>query len=65
MPVSSGTHTYINQCKKQKVPRHVQLTQKFLKNIDLLAVPFDKGIGFCIMPRKSYENKLQPILNLQ
>ena len=51
-------------CKKQKVPRHINLTKSFLKKHDLVAVPFDKGIGFCLMPRNSYEKKLEPILNL-
>ena len=27
-------------------------------------MPFDKGIAFCLMPRNSYEEKLEPILNL-
>ena len=63
--INIKTIQYVNQCKKQKVPRHIQLTKLFLKNNDLLAVPFDKGIGFCVMPRVSYENKLKPILDLK
>ena len=50
--------------KKQKVPKHISLTKVFLKKHDLIAVPFDKGIGFSIMPRNVYEKKLDPILNL-
>ena len=62
--INIKTLNYIKQCKKQKTPRHVTLTNLFLKTNDLLAVPFDKGIGFCIIPRKLYEEKLNPIINL-
>ena len=55
---------YIKTCKKQKVPNHIKLTREFLKKNELIAVPFDKGIGFCVMPVTSYQNKLMPILNL-
>ena len=50
--------------QKQKVPNHIKLTREFLKKNELIAVPFDKGIGFCVMPVSSYQNKLMPILNL-
>ena len=40
------------------------MTKQFLADNDLLAVPFDKGIGYCIMPRETYEKKLEPIINL-
>ena len=40
------------------------LTKKYLKDNNLLAVPFDKGIGICIMKAETYKNKLQDILNL-
>ena len=40
------------------------MTQQFLKDNDLVAVPYDKGVGYCIMPRQTYESKLEPIINL-
>jgi len=55
---------YIRQCEKQHIPRNLKLTQAFLKKHDLLAVPFDKGTGFCIMKASEYEAKLMDILNL-
>ena len=58
------TLDYIKTCNKQVTPRNITMTKKFLKQNDLLAVPFDKGIGFCIMPRATYEKKLNPIINL-
>ena len=62
--INIKTLNYINKCKKQKVPNHIKLTREFLKKNELIAVPFDKGIGFCVMPVSSYQNKLMPILNL-
>ena len=47
-----------NNSKKKKV----RIT--FQKRIKLIAMPFDKGIGFYVMPVTSYQNKLMPILNL-
>ena len=40
------------------------MTKQFLKNNDLRAVPYDKGIGYCIMTNKAYEDKLDPIIEL-
>ena len=62
--INVKTLNYIKSCKKQKTPRHVILTKQFLTKHNLLAVPFDKGIGYCLMPRDVYEQKLNPIINL-
>ena len=62
--INIKTLHYIKTCKNQKTPRHINMTKKFLEENKLVAVPFDKGIGFCLMPRKSYEDKLNPIINL-
>ena len=40
------------------------MTKRYLKEHDLLAIPFDKGIGMCIMKRSDYEEKLSSILDL-
>ena len=39
------------------------MTKKYLKEQDLLAIPFDKGVGICIM-KKEYHHKLNKIINL-
>ena len=62
--INIKTLSYIKTCKKQKPPRHIKMTQKFLKENDLRAVPFDKGIGFCVMDNQTYEKKLDPIIDL-
>ena len=30
-----------------------------------MAVPFDKGVGICLMRRETYEKRMSDILNLQ
>ena len=40
----------------------VEKTRKYLKDNGLLAVPFDKGVGFCIMRKQTYESKLEFLL---
>ena len=62
--INIKTLSYIKDCRKQKTPRNVQLTRKYLAENRLLAVPFDKGIGICIMKNDSYNEKLSVILNL-
>ena len=36
--------------------------RKYLKDNGLLAVPFNKGVGFCIMRKQTYESKLESLL---
>ena len=62
--INVKTLSYIKSCKQQKTPRHVNLTRQFLSKNNLLAIPFDKGIGYCVMPKQTYEEKLNPILQL-
>ncbi|XP_066929990.1 uncharacterized protein [Clytia hemisphaerica] len=40
------------------------MTQKYLKDRDLLAIPFDKGIGICVMNKETYNKKLDDIIKL-
>ena len=62
--INIKTLAYIKKCKKQKPPRNVKMTQKYLKDNELLAIPFDKGIGICVMKSETYNSKLDDITNL-
>ena len=62
--INIKTLAYIKNCKKQKPSRNIQLTKKYLKENSLLAVPFDKGIGICLMKLDVYNNKLDNIIKL-
>ena len=50
--INVKTLNYVKKCKKQKASRNVTLTKRYLKENNLLAVPFDKGIGICVMKWK-------------
>ena len=53
---------YIKKCSKQIIPRNLIMTKKYLEKHNLLAVPFDKGNGICLMKSQAYKNKLMDIL---
>ena len=62
--INIKTLTYIKNCNKQKPTRNIQMTRKYLKEHNLLAIPFDKGIGFCLMKSVTYEQKIKSIIDL-
>ena len=40
------------------------MTKRYLRDNKLLAVPFDKGIGICLMKSETYHDKMDDILRL-
>ena len=62
--INFKTLNYIKHCKQMKESRNIAMTKKYLKDNKLLAVPFDKGIGICIMSVDTYQEKMDTILNL-
>ena len=62
--INVRTLNYIKACNKQKASRHVHMTKRYLKEKRLLAVPFDKGIGICLMTVECYKQKMMEIIDL-
>ena len=62
--INVKTLAYIKRCKKLKTSRNIQMTRKYLKDHDLLAIPFDKGVGICVMKKQSYHEKMDKIISL-
>ena len=62
--INMKTISYIKKCKKQKASNNIKATKRYLKEKELLAVPFDKGVGICLMKKGDYETKLDAILQL-
>ncbi|MCP3849671.1 MAG: hypothetical protein GY694_05465 [Gammaproteobacteria bacterium] len=62
--INVKTVNYIKKCKQMKETKNVQMTKKYLKENDLVAVPYDKGTGICLMKRKTYEQKMEKIIEL-
>ena len=49
--------------KQTPSDKGVEKARKYLKSNGLVAVPYDKGVGFCVMRKDTYENKLSDILD--
>ena len=62
--INVKTLTYIKNCEKQTIPRNIQLTRRYLNEYNLLAVPFDKGIGIFVIQKETYNSRLNDIINL-
>ena len=62
--INIKTLNYIKQCNKLKSNRHISMTKRYLKDNKLLAVPFDKGIGICIMSVEMYKEKMNVVTSL-
>ena len=58
------TLDYIKKCKKLKSSKNIDMTKRYLRDNKLLAVPFDKGIGICLMKSETYHDKMDDILRL-
>ena len=54
---------YIKQNRKIPQDSAAEKVTKYLQKNGLLAVPFDKGVGFCVMRTTDYQTKLNDILN--
>ena len=63
--INVATMKYVKACSAQHTPRNLVMTKRYLKENKLLAIPFDKGTGICIMKKDTYRNKLKDILNLE
>ena len=48
--------------KQTPSDKGVEKARKYLKSNGLVAVPYDKGVGFCVIRKDTYENKLSDIL---
>ena len=62
--INAASMKYIQSCSSQKSPRNLIMAKKYLKDNNLVAVPFDKGVGFCVMKEQKYKDKLNDILKL-
>ena len=62
--INVKTLDYIRRCKRMKSSKNITMTKKYLKDNNLLAVPFDKGIGICLMKKDTYNDKMNDILKL-
>ena len=53
--IEAAAKRYAKNVKQTPSDKDVEKARKCLKDNGLLAVPFDKGVGFCVMKKKEYE----------
>ena len=54
---------YAKRVKQTPSDKGVEKARKHLKSNGLVAVLYDKGVGFCLMRKDTYENKLSDLLD--
>ena len=54
---------YAKSVKQKPSDKGVEKARKYLKSNGLVAVPYDKGVGFCVMRKDTYENKFSYTLD--
>lgn len=63
--INVTTLEYVRSCSTQRTPRHITMKKHYLKDNGLLAAPFHKGTGICVIKSDNYAEKLNEILNLE
>ena len=56
------------KCKNVKQTpsdKNVEKARKYLKDTGLLAVPFDKGVGFNVMKKETYQKKRKDLIQAE
>ena len=61
--IESSAKWYAKSVRETPMDRGVKKANDFLKDQKLLAVPFDKDCGFCVMKQITYSDKLTEILS--
>ena len=61
--IKAVAKTYAKRVKQTPSDKGVERARKYLKSNGLVAVPYDKGVDFCVMRKETYENKLSETLD--
>ena len=61
--IEAVAKAYAKRLKQTQSDKGVEKARKYLKSNGLVAVPYDKGVGFCVMRKDTYENKLSDTLD--
>ena len=63
--IEAAAKRYAKNVKQTPSDEGVEKARNYLKDNGLLAVPFDKGVGFCVMKKETYEKKLKDFLQAE
>ena len=61
--IEAVAKAYAKRVKQTPSDKGVEKARKYLKSNGLVAVPYDKGVGFCVMRKDTYENRLSDALD--
>ena len=61
--IEAAAKAYAKNVRQTPRDNAVKKTRNHFKDNGLLAVPFDKGVGNCIMRKQMYESKLESLLH--
>ena len=56
---------YSKNIRETPFDRALAKVQNYLRDNALIAVPFDKGVGFCVMKKSTYVEKLEKVLDCE
>ena len=63
--IEAAVKRYAKKVKQTPSNKDVEKARKYLKDNGLLAVPFNKGVGFCLMKKETYEKRLKDFLQAE
>ena len=63
--IEAAAKKYATKKKQTPSDKVVEEATKYLKDNGLLAVPFDNGVGFCVMKNETYEKKLKNLFQAE
>ena len=63
--VEAAAKRYAKNVKQAPFVKGVEKARNYLKDNGFLAVTLDKGVGFCVMKKESYEKKLKDLLQAE
>ena len=55
----------LKNIRETPLDRSLAKVQKYLRDNALIAVPFDKGVGFCVMKKSTCGEKLEKVLDCE
>ena len=63
--IEAAAKRYAKNVKQTSSGKGFEKARKHLKDNGLLAVPFDKSVGFCLMKKETYVKKLKNLLQAE
>ena len=63
--IEAAAKRYSKNIRETPLDRALAKVKKYLRDNALIAVPFDKGAGFCVMKKSTYAEKLEKVLDCE